>query len=561
MKRIISVILMVMFIPIFASACIGKKNSSAEEDRKYLIYNLGVIPKDLSMMSNDEVRGHDLLLALFDGLVRENESGDVVPSLAEDYSVSSDGIEYIFNIRNDIYWSDGTPIKAQDFKDFFKWILNKETKNIYAEDLYFIYGAKEYRENNGDFEDVAISVKDDNNFIIRLNTPCSYFVNILTNPIYNLRREEDTTKLKDYYNDVLSSGPFKLKAVAEGGIIIEKNTKYYNSKHVKSDNIVMKTLDNSESALVEFEALWGTKGRPINGSNHFNDTSRNFTNGDSKIDFFIEPPINEIQRLKDLKMIETYDNLNSTNYMFNMNKNIFKNENLRKAIVYAFSKKDIIKELAENVAIETMSYIPPATNNGIGSDYGVKNSLGAEGNEELSKELFSRAKYDKEKYLKLYYTDSYLNRSIAEECKKDLKKVLDINIELVQYKAGELEEILDEGIYDIIQRDFQSGFDDAVDFLSNFSNNSDVNKCGYVNKEFDSAILELRTEIDPLKRKELIVSVEEILLNDAPMIPIYSSSNVLCRREYVEGVYITKLGNMNLDKAFKSNKDMKGTMP
>lgn len=553
MRKFISMVLVLSLLTVCTSGCIEKKESVAEGQREYLIYNLGELPEDLSMLDNNKVREKDLLLALFDGLVRENEEGDIVPSLAEDYSVSPDGIEYTFNIRNDINWSDGSKITAKDFKEFFKWMLDKNTENIYADQLDCIYGAKEYRQGKNKFTDVAISATDENNLTIRLNNPCAYFINILSNPIYNLRKPEDVNKFRDEYTNVLSSGPFKLKAVADGGVILEKNTNYYKSKDIKSPNIVMKTLGSSESALVEFEAPWGSNGTPVNGLNSEEKDSKEFIKEDSKVDFFVNPPINEVERLKKLKLIDTYENLSSNNYIFNMNKEYFKDENFRKSIIYAFCKESLIEDLGSEVAVPTMSYIPPATNNGIGSEYGVKNSLGKDDNKDLAKQLFSNVKYDKEKELKVYYKESYLNKSIANEFKKDLKDTLDINIKLIPYKEDELAKILESGNYDIIQEEFLQSFDDAVGFLSNFSSHSSKNDYGYNDTEFDKDFSKLNYEVDPLKRKDLIVSAEQKLIQDAPMIPIYSSSNILCRREYVKGAYITKLGNINLDKVYKSN--------
>ena len=100
------------------SGCVEKKVKPSTS-KKYLVYNLGGLPENLMMLSSNNVTEKDLLLALFEGLVREDKNGQIVPAMAETFRITEDGIGYTFKLRKDIHYSDGRVIKAIDFERFF----------------------------------------------------------------------------------------------------------------------------------------------------------------------------------------------------------------------------------------------------------------------------------------------------------------------------------------------------------------------------------------------------------------------------------------------------------
>ena len=111
MKKLLCIIL--IFMMMLTSGCVEKKVKPTTS-RKYLVYNLGELPLDLLMLKiMIMLREKDLLLALFEGLVREDKNGQIVPAMAERYEISKDKIGYTFKLRKNIHYSDGTVIKAK----------------------------------------------------------------------------------------------------------------------------------------------------------------------------------------------------------------------------------------------------------------------------------------------------------------------------------------------------------------------------------------------------------------------------------------------------------------
>ena len=108
--------------------------------------SIGVVnlPENLVYLSDNNYVSNVMLGNLFEGLVNLTPDGDISSGLAERYTISSDGLEYRFYIRNDAYMSTGKQITSQDFLNFFKDILDKDKDKFYYDELKFIVGVDEY---------------------------------------------------------------------------------------------------------------------------------------------------------------------------------------------------------------------------------------------------------------------------------------------------------------------------------------------------------------------------------------------------------------------------------
>jgi len=195
-KKIIFTVLCIIIILAGISIEKDKLNSVKYSKVNYITYNMNVNPEDLQLTRENTVRDKDLLITLFEGLVKEDNNGEIVPALAKEIITSEDGLEYTFILREDIYYSTGEKITAEAIKSFFKGFLS-DRNNVYASSLDCIYGAKEFREGIGDFSNVAINVKDDSTIAIRLNYKNPYFINIIANPVFNIRDYGTLDKYKE----------------------------------------------------------------------------------------------------------------------------------------------------------------------------------------------------------------------------------------------------------------------------------------------------------------------------------------------------------------------------
>ncbi len=275
MKKLLC--LMLIFMMMLTSGCIQKK-AKPSTARKYLVYNLGSLPSDLLMIDNDNVREKDLLLVLFEGLVREDKDGKIVPAMAEKIDISKDKIQYTFKLRKGLQYSDGRSIKAKDYERLFYKVLS-EKDNIFAKQLYCIFGAKDFSEGKVEFQNVGIVAKDDITLQIRLNSPNEYFTKILSNPVFTLREDNvDMKNWKNSYGQIQYSGPFIINNInKDGEIKLVKNEKYWGASKIVSSEMLFTSIKDEEKALADFETT------------QYSDTS--------KIDVFVSPPISEVNSL------------------------------------------------------------------------------------------------------------------------------------------------------------------------------------------------------------------------------------------------------------------------
>lgn len=527
MRKFICYILILNLV--FFNGCVEKsvQGNKNEELKNYIVYNLGKAPEDLIMLKSYNARQQDLLVNLFEGLVSEDEKGKINPALAESWSLSKDETCYTFKIRENAKWSDGSDITAEDFATFFSEFLSKDTDNRYAQQLYYIFGAEDYRKGKCDFNNVAIRAIDKKSLEIRLNYPCNYFLNILSQPIYSLRKLNDSLRMwKKNYKDIFYSGSFVIADFSDNGdITLKKNIKYWNKDSVKSNEILLTCIDGSEASLAAFES--------------------------NKIDLFTNPPISEFKSLVSSGKAQTVSSSDSSLLVFNLKKEgIIEDINLRKAISIGIDRGKIADEILNNTVKPALSYIPSNISDGMNGKFINKAFFQENSQKDSSQDLINKSEYEKSKEnLKLIYLDTVENKKICENIAKQLNENLKIKIECQSYGLEEFAEELRKNDYDIAKVDNEGNYDYPLSFLEEWMSSSDDNFYGYKNIQFDEKVIKAKIEKDQTNKMQFLKEAENILMEDASVVPLYFNNNVICKKINIEGIYTTNEGNIKLDKA------------
>jgi len=528
MKKLLCIIL--IFMIMLTSGCIEKKVKPSTS-KKYLVYNLGELPSDLLMTNNDNVREKDLLLALFEGLVREDKKGEIVPAMAEKYEISKDKIGYTFKLRKNLHYSDGKPIKATDFVRLFHDSLLDKT-NIFANQLYCIFGAKDFSMGKVGFDKVGIFAKDDLTLQIRLNTPNDYFIKILSNPVFTLRENDINMKnWKDSYSEIQYSGPFIIKDInKEGEITLLKNEKYWGASSIVSNEMLFTSIKDEENALADFE------------TNGESDTS--------KIDVLVSPPISEVSSLSREKKTE----VKPTQSMYYMNFNLKNKDavdiNFRNAIGSIIDRDLIIETISEDVAVPTINYTPFTSSNGDSTKLIFNASRSKiKGLEYLHKS----STYKKGQDLVMVYENQNFETTISKEIAKNIKEYLGVNVICTGFSKDELERVIAKGEYDIVFSENDEDYGDIYNFFSKWTANSKYNVYGYKSSDYDKIVEKALMENNDKKKILIYNKAQQILSKDLPCIPVYIANTVICKKENIKGIYTTKSGNLIFDYAYKDN--------
>ncbi|WML36024.1 peptide ABC transporter substrate-binding protein [Clostridium sp. OS1-26] len=526
-KFIISILIL---SSVFLNGCVeksvqGNKNVNIKD---YIVYNIGKPPKDLLMLTDYNVRQQDLLVNLFEGLVKTDEKGSIIPGLSDSWALSKDETCYTFNIRDDAKWSDGSDITAEDFVIFFSQILNKDLNNKFAEQLYYIFGASEYRHGKKGFNDVAIRAIDKKKLEIRLNYPCNYFLNILAEPIYSLRKiNNDMVEWRKNYKEILYTGCFTMQGISNNNeISLVKNDNYWNKNTVRSNKIILSCIDGSEAALAAYQS--------------------------DKIDIFVDPPISEIKDLISLGKANQVSTYTTDVIVFNLKKEgIIKDINFRKSIATSIDRSYISKEILNDTAKPALTYIPTNISNGLNGQFINKAYFASTLEKDKALEFIKKTKFDKNNEpLKLVYVDTIENKKVCEAISKNLHDNLQLKVECIGYSAEEFNDELSKGDYDMAKVECEGSYDYPLSFLERWTINSKDNIYGYKNIELDNILEKSKMEKEKGKKIELLKSGENILFEDMPMIPLYFSNIVICKKSNIEDIGITKKGNIKLDKVY-----------
>src|SRR5699024_2910775 len=206
----------------------GAEGDLAEE--QVLNVNIKTEPPSLHPGKSSDTTSSSVLDQVFEGLTRINqETGEPEEAMAEEIDVSDDGLTYTFTIRDDATWTNGDSVTAEDFEYAWKWVLDPDNADTdYAYQLYPIKGAEDAKENDGDLDDVGITVEDDNTLVVELEEPTDYFLDLTAfhtyYPIHQDEVEDNDEWDLDASDDYVTNGPFKLAEWDhKDKIVIEKN--------------------------------------------------------------------------------------------------------------------------------------------------------------------------------------------------------------------------------------------------------------------------------------------------------------------------------------------------
>ena len=117
LKRIIITIVITIATVVFLLGFIDKSNSGKETEKADIVYSIDDIPDDMRNIASLSTRQQDMICAVSKGLIEIDSQGKMMPALAKSVDVTDNGIQYNFAIRDDVFWSDGKSITADDLAE------------------------------------------------------------------------------------------------------------------------------------------------------------------------------------------------------------------------------------------------------------------------------------------------------------------------------------------------------------------------------------------------------------------------------------------------------------
>ena len=334
-------------------ACSGGKSGSSGGQTYSYVYTQDPDTLDYSISnkkSTSEFTGNAV-----DGLLEVDKYGNLIPSLAKDWTVSKDGLTYTYKLRKGVKWMTsegeeyGGEVKAQDFVTGLKHAADKKSQAIYLVQKS-VKGLDDYVSGKtSDFSTVGVKAIDDYTVQYTLSQPESFWNSKTTMGILMPVNEEFLKSKGDDYgqgtspSSILYCGPYLIKSItSKSSAILEKNPTYWDAENVKISKVKLTYYDgqDSESLIRGFDNGDYTVARVFpNGSNYKSVEKKHkddivFTDQGSStynLSFNIDRQAYEITK-------------KTTDAQKTSTKKAILNKDFRQAIMFAFNRKAYVAQ-------------------------------------------------------------------------------------------------------------------------------------------------------------------------------------------------------------------------
>ncbi|MBA1334435.1 MAG: Dipeptide-binding ABC transporter, periplasmic substrate-binding component [Firmicutes bacterium] len=538
LKRSFAVALaLVMVVAVFAGCSKPAVDTPAEgkSDKYGGIFRMAVMsdPPDLDPVHATDTSSSRVLYQLFEMLVDLDSEGEIVPNLAESWTISPDGLTYTFKLRQGVKFhattENGTPtanggraVTAEDWVWTFNYITNPKTNSERAYFLDMIKGYQDYQEGKTDHL-AGVRAIDDSTLEITLEYAFSPFIAVLAYNTFVVLPKEDVEKWGAEFNfHPVGTGPFKFEEwVQDDRVVLSKNENYWRTD---ADGNQLPYLDGIEFKVINDLTMEWTE----------------FTLGNfESIEELDDPYYHEaLSKYPD----SFFERPQMGTYYYGMNVTLepFKdNKKLRQALNYAIDRQGLIDLVRNGRATPAKGVLPPGM-------FGYnENLVGYEYNPEKAKQLLAEAGYPNGVKLTLQYNSSDAHKRIAEALQQQLKQI-GIDMELKNVDWGAHLDSVERSEVPFFRMGWVVDYPDPDNFLyvllhtDNFGPNGNYTR--FSNPEFDRLTKEARVESDPEKRRKMYQEAEQIVVEEAPWLFIYHYTTHQLLQPYVKGYELPSFG-------------------
>ena len=511
----------------FFSGC-HKNETPVEAGNREQILHIGngAEPRDLDpTIANSATETH-ILVALYEGLVNYSpDARSVLPGAAERWDISPDGKVYTFHLRAGLKWSNGDPLTSEDFLYSFRRLLEPalaaETANYFDP----VVGALDFREGRShDPESIGLRAPDPQTLEITLKARTPYFLGLFANyPFYPLHRAS-IDKLDGRLHRggewtrpgvMVTNGPFKLKEWrVNDALVVEKNPNYRDAAQVRLKEIVFHPVGDLDTEERNFRGglLHVTNSVPV-----------------VKLDDYRK------QKSPFLKA----DPLVMTRYAtFNVTKAPFNDARVRRAFAWSVDRAALVEQVIRDGSRVADSLSVPGSgsmNNGDG--YRSRTRLTydpAKARAALAEAGFPGGSgFPK---VEMVFTSSHPGeQGMAEALQAMWQKELGVHVDLVEQEEKVWLDTLRTRNFQLLIDGWSASVNDPVDMFQLFVSDSPNNDAGWVYPSYDTEFAAAANAPDDTERELHLQTMDAVLIEQLPMIPLYYSNHQHLVQASVQG--------------------------
>lgn len=461
-----------------------------------------------------------ILKDLYEGLTIYGADGKIIPGAAESWTLSDDGTVYTFKLRENAKWSDGTPVKAEDFVFSYQRVEDPKTAAKYANILYPIKNAEKINKGEAKPEELGVKAVDAKTLEITLERATPFLLELLAHqtalPVSKASVEKNGA---DFVKPgtMVSNGAYTLQAhVPNDSLTVVKNANHWDAANTKIDKVIFYPIDDQAASVRRFEA--------------------------KEMDLAYNFSADQLDRLRKSygEQVHVSPTLATYYYTFDTREAPYDDVRVRRALSMAVDRDFLAKEIYSGSQLPSYSMVPP----GMGSygepakaDFATLSQLDRE---DEAVKLMKEAGYGeggKPLSVEIRYNTNPNHERVATAVADMWKTTFGANVSLVNLDVASHYGYLQEGgKFNVARAGWVADYADAENFLAlSVSSNKTFNYSKFNNPEFDALMKKSYDEKDAAARNKILHEAETILMKEQPVAPFLTQADLWLVSNRVKG--------------------------
>jgi oligopeptide transport system substrate-binding protein len=459
---------------------------------------------------------------IYEGLTRvDQQTGEIVGGVAESWEVSEDVTEFTFTLKPGLQWSDGTPLTANDFVYSWRRVLDPNTLSEYVPAMFYLLNGEEIANGEAELDALGVEAVDDTTLKVTLSNPLAFFPLIAATwtymPVPQHIIEEHGDSWTDTGEVAVSNGPYVMESWDhDQKIVLVANPNYTSGDPVTVQRAEYSIFsDPTTQAYIAFE--------------------------NDELDYAAPegPDLDRVLADPELAAALLRFPLSNCNFIVCDTRGEFTGQiPFRQALYKAVNRDDLAKIVLREQYLPAYTIISPDIPGSLLDESPINESV------DEAKQLLADAGIDPAAVtLEITYQNSPARiQIVAEYLQATWQEVLGITVTLApieestytDWRAGR-----ETQGFDVYTGSWGSDFADPSNWHNqNFTSQANHYRSHWLNEEYDSLATAALVESDPETRAATYQDAERILVEEAPIIPLYRGLAARAVKPHVKDIYL-----------------------
>jgi oligopeptide transport system substrate-binding protein len=499
---------------------IAQADTAVNVEKSRITLNLKTEPPTLnSLLSTDQVSTF-VLSHVMEGLLQYGPENRLAAGVAERWELRADGVT--FWLRNDARWSDGRPVTAHDFVFAWRMAVAPATASQYAFILFPLLNAEAINSGKLPVERLGVEAVGDYELRVQFARPCPYFLSLTAFPTYYPIREDIYRQSGSRYaadkSDLVFNGPFVVSQWIHGAHLqLDKNPQYWQRDRIRLNTIDMPYVTNDNTAIFNLYkssavALSTLTVETLPEALERGDTLFRFSTGTVS---FLEFNFRDERVTTNLAFRQAIKSLVDPSVL--VNKVV--------AIPGVLPSDSLFPSTVKGVEQSFRQEFPPPV---------VKHSLSD------AKQFLAKAKQELQLTdfppLILLVNDSPVAARQAEYLQYLFKRALNIDVRIDKQVFKQYLDKMTRGNFDIALAGWGPDYDDVMTFADLMASWNENNRGRYKSERYDQGVRAAMAEADPQRRMQIIATLQQVIADEIPIIPLYENAEIYIQHPQLKGV-------------------------